>query len=162
MKKGLYTKLSLMILCILPTIAYASFTITPVKIKITKDEKITSLTLKNNSELLKHFQLLIFRVENENGKEVLKETKDLTVTPAMFKVKPGGSQMVRVAIKNKMYSVKEDGYRLSVKELPHKINPEGAHVQLVTEFKVPVSIEPGTQEGEVKDSREESSEDSKK
>ena len=69
MKKGLYTKLSLMILCILPTIAYASFTITPVKIKITKDEKITSLTLKNNSELLKHFQLLIFRVENENGKE---------------------------------------------------------------------------------------------
>jgi hypothetical protein len=35
----------------------------------------------------------------------------------------------------------EDGYRVSVKELPHKVNAEGAHVQLVTEFKVPVSIE---------------------
>lgn len=33
MKKSFYTKLSLLILCILPTFAYASFTITPVKLK---------------------------------------------------------------------------------------------------------------------------------
>ena len=51
-------------------------------------------------------------------KEVLKETKDLTVTPVMFKIAPGKSQLVRIAIKNKMYSVMEDGYRVSVKELP--------------------------------------------
>jgi len=37
--------------------------------------------------------------------------------------------------------VMEDGYRVSVKELPKKVNAEGARVQLVTEFKVPVSIE---------------------
>ena len=83
----------------------------------------------------------MYKVENEHGKEVLKETKDLTVTPVMFKIAPGKSQLVRIAIKNKMYSVMEDGYRVSVKELPKKVNAEGARVQLVTEFKVPVSIE---------------------
>ena len=62
----------------------------------------------------------------------------------MFKVAAGKSQLVRVAIKNAMYSVMENGYKVSVKELPHKINAEGAHVQLVTEFKVPVSIEAGS------------------
>ena len=141
MKKSFYTKLSLLIFCILPTFAYGSFTITPVKLKINKDEKIAALTLKNDSNEVKHFQLIVYKVENEHGKEVLKETKDLTVTPVMFKIAPGKSQLVRIAIKNKMYSVMEDGYRVSVKELPHKVNAEGAHVQLVTEFKVPVSIE---------------------
>ena len=141
MKKSFYTKLSLLILCILPTFAYGSFTITPVKLKISKDEKIAALALKNDSNEVKHFQLIVYKVENVQGKEVLKETKDLTVTPVMFKIAPGKSQLVRIAIKNKMYSVMEDGYRVSVKELPKKINAEGARVQLVTEFKVPVSIE---------------------
>ena len=115
MKKSFYTKISLLLLCILPSFAYASFTITPVKLKINKDEKIAALTLKNDSKEVKHFQLTIFKVENEHGKEVLKETKDLTVTPVMFKIAPGKSQLVRIAIKNKMYSVMEDGYRVSVK-----------------------------------------------
>jgi fimbrial chaperone protein len=141
MKKSFYTKLSLLILCILPTFSYGSFTITPVKLKINKDEKIDALTLKNDSNEVKHFQLIVYKVENVQGKEVLKETKDLTVTPVMFKIAPGKSQLVRIAIKNKMYSVMEDGYRVSVRELPKKINAEGARVQLVTEFKVPVSIE---------------------
>ena len=153
MKKSFYTKISLLLLCILPSFAYASFTITPVKLKINKDEKIAALTLKNDSKEVKHFQLTIFKVENEHGKEVLKETKDLTVTPVMFKIAPGKSQLVRIAIKNKMYSVMEDGYRVSVKELPHRINAEGSHVRLITEFKVPVSIESEQMEAAEKDKK---------
>ncbi len=141
MKKSFYKALNLLLLCVLPSFAYASFTITPVKLKINKDEKIAALTLKNDSNEVKNFQLIVYKVENERGKEILKETKDLTVTPVMFKIAPGKSQLVRIAIKNKMYSVMEDGYRVSVKELPRKINAEGSRVQLVTEFKVPVSIE---------------------
>ena len=100
MKKSFYTKLSLLIFCILPTFAYGSFTITPVKLKINKDEKIAALTLKNDSNEVKHFQLIVYKVENVQGKEVLKESKDLTVTPVMFKIAPGKSQLVRIAIKN--------------------------------------------------------------
>ena len=71
----------------------------------------------------------------------------------MFKIALGKSQLVRIAIKNKMYSVMEDGYRVSVKELPHRINAEGAHVLLVTEFKVPVSIESEQMEAAEKDKK---------
>ena len=71
----------------------------------------------------------------------------------MFKIAPGKSQLVRIAIKNKMYSVMEDGYRVSVKELPHRINAEGAHVRLITEFKVPVSIESEQMEAAEKDKK---------
>ena len=60
---------------------------------------------------------------------------------APAKINEQREELERSAIKNKMYSVMEDGYRVSVKELPKKVNAEGARVQLVTEFKVPVSIE---------------------
>lgn len=153
MKKNFYTKISLLLLCILPSFAYASFTITPVKLKINKDEKIAALTLKNDSKEVKNFQLTVYKVENERGKEVLKETKDLTVTPTMFKIAPAKSQLVRIAIKNTMYSVMEDGYRVSIKELPRKTNAEGSQVHLVTEFNVPVSVEAEKMESTEKDKK---------
>jgi fimbrial chaperone protein len=148
MIKHFYKKLSLLLICVLPTLAHASFTITPVKLKINKDEKIAAVTIKNDSNEVKNFQLIVYKVENIDGKETYKETKDLVVTPVMFKIQPGKSQLVRVAIKNKMYSVQENAYTLSVKELPHKMNKEGANVQLVTEFKIPVSVEAADQKEE--------------
>lgn len=140
-------RLFLFSIFILPTLSYANFTIAPVKLKINNNEKIAAISVKNNTNEAKSFQLIIYKVIFEDGKEVQKETKDLIVTPAMFKIPAGKTQLIRVAIKsNNMYSTIEDGYKISVKELPRRLNAEGAHVQLVTEFKVPVSISSQTPE----------------
>lgn len=142
MIKHFYKKLILLLICIFPTFSYASFTISPVRLKINKDQKIAALTIKNGSNDVKNFQLISYKVDNISGKESETETKDLMITPVMFKILPGKTQLIRVAIKNKMYNTKENGYTISVKELPHKMNKEGAYIQLVTEFKLPLSIEP--------------------
>lgn len=79
---------------LLPFIACANFTIAPIKLKIQKDEKITALTLQNNSDKVTSFQLTAFKVESENGQDVDKETKDLLVTPLSFRLAPGDRKSV--------------------------------------------------------------------
>lgn len=120
--------------------AHANFTISPIRLKIQKDEKIGALTLQNNSNEVVSFQLTGYKVESAIGGDVDKETKDLLITPLSFRLAPGKAQLIRVAIKNSMTEVRENAYRISVRELPHKIKKSGAHVQTVTEFRIPISI----------------------
>ena len=138
--------------CLLPTLALANFTISPVKLTINKDQKVTALTLSNNSDMPKSFQLTAFKIDHQDGHEIDTHTKDIIVTPLSFKLAPGKTQTIRVAIKNEgTYKIDERVYRVSIKELPHKLGKDGAHVQLVTEFRVPVSISDKKPEGELEE-----------
>jgi len=138
--------------CLLPTLSFANFTLSPVKLTINKDQKVTALTLSNNSDKPRSFQLITFKIDHKDGHEVDTPTKDIIVTPLSFKVAPGKTQTIRVAIKNEgTYKVDERQYRISVKELPHKLDKEGNHVQLVTEFRVPISITDKKLEGELEE-----------
>lgn len=138
--------------CLIPSFALANFTISPVKLVINKDQKVTALTLSNNSDKPRSFQLTAFKIDHKDGKEIDTPTKDIIVTPLSFKLAPGKVQTIRVAIKSEGdYKIDERVYRVSVKELPHKANAEGAHVQLVTEFRVPVSITDKKIEGELEE-----------
>ena len=141
MTKKTFNKLILIIIASIPSLTLANFTISPVMLQMHKDEKITSLTLRNNSNQPINFQLRAYKVVMEKGVETTQETKDLFVSPLSFRVGAGKTQTVRVAVKeNASYNVNNISYRISVMELPHKINAEGAHVQLVTEFKIPLTI----------------------
>jgi fimbrial chaperone protein len=134
-------KLLIVGICLVPSLTLANFTLSPVKLVINKDEKVTALTLSNNSDKPRSFQLTAFKIEHKDGKEIDVPTKDIIVTPLSFKLAPSKVQTIRVAIKNEGdYKIDERVYRVSVKELPHKLNAEGAQVQLVTEFRVPVGI----------------------
>lgn len=100
----------------------ANFTIMPVKININKNDKIATIKLQNNDLMERSFQLTVLKREYENGKEEYKETKDLIATPLMFPVQGGKIQIIRIAVKDKKnVSTAENAYRISVKELAHKI-----------------------------------------
>lgn len=149
-KQQFYIKLLSIIICLFPFLAYGNYAITPVQLVIKEDSKITSLTLKNNQAEEKKFQLVVYKVVNNHGKETLIPTKDLLVTPVIFKIPAGQSQLIRVAVKDVMYNHQKDGYRLAVKELPTPLVQEGNHVQFTVVFNVPISIESTTAETEIK------------
>lgn len=122
----------------------ANFTIMPVKININKNDKIATIKLQNNDLMERSFQLTVLKREYENGKEEYKETKDLIATPLMFPVQGGKIQIIRIAVKDKKnVSTAENAYRISVKELAHKIkidNTITSTVDFIVEFNVPITI----------------------
>ena len=143
MMKHFLTRFFIILINILPAISYAGYTISPVKVQIDKDKKITTIQLTSTNNEERRFQLTVLKLQSENGKNVFKETKDLLVTPGMFKLAAGKTQTIRMATKdNVMYTEQQDIYKLNIRELPHfdQRLTEGSAVQLVTEFQLPVSI----------------------
>ncbi|MFY9589892.1 molecular chaperone [Rickettsia endosymbiont of Halotydeus destructor] len=141
MKKQFYTLLTLILICLNSSVVQAAFTIAPVKLTIDKDNRIANINLRNDNDVPKSFQLMLYKVEYINGKEVLKETKDLMATPVMFRIGAGRNQLIRITLTNKIsYSKKQDAYRIGVKELAHRRAGMQSQVQFVVEFGVPVTI----------------------
>nr|WP_236682649.1 fimbria/pilus periplasmic chaperone [Rickettsia felis] len=79
---------------------FASATIVPVNIEISKDNKIATMTVQNNDYTPKKFQLLLLKRVYENGTEEYKETTDLVATPVTFTLHGGKTQLIRLALKN--------------------------------------------------------------
>ncbi len=141
MIKNFYKKLSTLALCLMPSIAFATFTITPINVVIDPANKIANMSLKNDAPEARTFELNVFKVSVQDGREVLTPSDDLLVTPRNTALKPSKTQTIRLSIKdNVMYSKVANGYKISIKELPRKMNVKGSHVQLLSEFQVPVTI----------------------
>jgi fimbrial chaperone protein len=141
MTKLISSKLFLIVALLIPSMTFANFTITPVKLQVHKDQKITNLTLTNNSNESRSFQLTPFKIVMEKGVEQDHETKDLFVSPLSFKIAPGKTQTIRVAVKeNASFQLDDKSYRISVQELPRKLDKEGSHVQVVTKLRIPLTI----------------------
>lgn len=139
-KKSL--NISLLVTALLASNAFANYTISPLKLNITPEEKITSLSFTNNDEQdSKNFQVTVYQVHNEHGQEVSEETKDLIATPRTFKLGPKMTQLIRVGSRNASM-VKNVNYKLSIKELPvNKVIVKGQHlVQMLHDYRVPVVI----------------------
>jgi fimbrial chaperone protein len=136
----------LLIACILPSMALANYTITPVKVQIKPNSMMTSLTVHNNNDASRHFQVRVYRIlDIKTGKMSEEETKDLVASPSMFKVADKKAQMVRLAVKKPEEAFKHKHYVVSVKELTHGA-VEANTVKIVTDFRIPVLV--GAEDGE--------------
>jgi len=123
--------------------SFASATIVPVKIEISKDNKIATMTVQNNDYVSKKFQLVLYKREYKDGREEYKETKDLVATPVTFTLQGGKMQLIRIALKNKNYSTREKDYRIFIKELPRRMKIENSitsTVDLVVQHSIPITI----------------------
>lgn len=129
-------------LCVLTFIfvsnAFANFTISPLKLEFKESEKVISAMLTNESDEEKHFQVSIVKLGKKGDKVNSIQSKDLMVTPLMFKIQPHKQQLIRIARKD-LASNLSDVYKLEVKELPHKQKGDNV-VHLVTQFNIPISL----------------------
>lgn len=138
--KKLINLASIILLGILPLSAYASYSITPVALKVTDNSKVTSLSIRNESNQDKSFQLTVYEMVQKNGHDTYKESKDLMATPTIFRTKAGKAQLVRVSVKNTAGKT-DRSYKLSIKEINPKLpKQEGAAVAIIPEFVVPVEV----------------------
>lgn len=123
---------------------FASATIVPVNIEISKNNKIATMTVQNNDYTPKKFQLLLLKRVYENGTEEYKETTDLVATPVTFTLHGGKTQLIRLALKNTQnFSTREKDYRIMIRELPRRVKIENnisSTVNLVVQHSIPITI----------------------
>ena len=134
-----FNKLALVLVLVLPTLGYANYTITPVKVNIKPGSMMASLTVHNNNDSSRRFQVRVYQTDESKSKLSEEETKDLVISPAMFSVEKQKGQMIRIVVKNPDAAFKHKYYVLSIKELEHG-KAEANAIKLLTDFRVPVIV----------------------
>jgi fimbrial chaperone protein len=123
--------------------AYAgSIAVNPVRVVLSATQTTGALVVRNSGAEPSVVQLQIVSWSQQDGKDVYVPTKDLLGTPPIFTVPPGGSQTVRVGLRQRTDGNTEGAYRLIMQEVPPPPKPEFRGLQVALRLSVPVFVTP--------------------
>lgn len=116
-----------------------SLQISPVRISLTVEKPIAVMTLQNNSDTTSVIQIETVSWQQSMGEDIYTPTREILVTPPIFSVPPGATQIVRVGLQRHSDTSSELAYRLFLQEVPSAINKEG-QVKVVLRFGIPIFV----------------------
>lgn len=119
-----------------------NFKVVPIKVYFENDQKVQTLTLRNDSEsdVTLQFEAVEW-VQDATGKDVYEPTKSLFIFPGIATVKAGGEKQVKLGYQGPPASAKERTYRMYMTELPVQ-KPGEATLQMAMRLGVPVFVVP--------------------
>ena len=104
--------------------AYAgALRISPIRLDLDENQRATTLTLANQSAESENLQIRAFQwVQDDHGKDSLKETNDIILSPAVISIPGNGTFNVRV-VRTAVEPVKTElAYRVIIDELPKPVD----------------------------------------
>jgi fimbrial chaperone protein len=119
-----------------------SFSITPLRVDFGSGFAPVALTVRNEDSAPVVIQVEGLGWSQPSGQDSLEPTRDLLVSPAVFTVPPGGSQLVRVALRREQDATHELSYRLILQEVPPATQPGFTGLQVALRMSVPVFVTP--------------------
>jgi fimbrial chaperone protein len=119
-----------------------TFTISPLRVNFADATGMAVLTVRNEDATPVVVQTQGLAWSQEAGQDALAPSRDLLISPAVFTLQPGGSQLVRVALRRKVDPVRELTYRVLLQEVPQVASPDFNGLQVVLRLSVPVFVEP--------------------
>lgn len=120
----------------------ASFTIDPLKVVLSESQASTVIRVQNTGKDTLTLQLQPRRWRQEPRTERLEPTRELVVTPQIFRIKPGSTQLVRIAMLGKPDPERESAYRLVFDEIPAPPAADFIGVQVAMQITIPLFISP--------------------
>jgi len=123
-----------------------SLYVSPVRVVLTPSRPVSSLTLGSNEETEVAVQAEVLAWSQENGQDVYKPTRDVLVNPTIFRVPPGGQQIVRLGLQVPVDAT-ERSYRIFLQQLPRdqaltREAGSGAQLQTLLRLAVPIFVPP--------------------
>ncbi|WP_165838762.1 fimbrial biogenesis chaperone [Roseicella frigidaeris] len=118
----------------------ASIEVAPVVIALAPDQRSAVVTLTNRSGEPTAAQLRAFAWRQSATQEELAPTEELLVSPPVFRLAPGASQVVRLVLRPAAAAA-ERSFRLLVDELPPPI-PGATGVRMALRLSLPVFAPP--------------------
>lgn len=119
-----------------------SFGVDPVRLTLPSGARSTSLSLRNHASEPVVVQSEVMAWTQQDGKDVLTPSQDLIVSPPVFKVGPGATQLVRVGLRRAGEPDRELTYRLFLLEVPPPPAPGETGVTTRLRLGLPVFVTP--------------------
>lgn len=123
--------------------AYAgSFGINPVRLDLSERQTSAVLHVQNNGDAPVTIEARNFLWAQSNGKDQMISTRDIIVTPQIFRISPGATQVLRIGALRKPDAVQEIAYRLMLEEILPPPSPDTKGVRVALRISMPVFLKP--------------------
>ena len=126
--------------------AASGFGISPLRLDLSAAKPMASYVLTNSGDGPVVIQAQPRAWRQQQGRDVLEDTRAFLVNPAIVRLAPGESQVVRIALRAAPDRERETGYRMHFTEVPQPGEPEGPggtlNVRLVKRMDLPVFVAP--------------------
>jgi len=127
----------------LPGVSHAgSFHVTPVKVTLSSQTTTYVLKVENNGTTNVTLQLKTLEWTQQDGRDQLQPTREVLVTPPLFNLKSGATQIVRLALMRKPDADRELSYRLLLEEVPSPPAADFKGVQIALRIGIPIFVTP--------------------
>ncbi len=143
------TSRGLAILFLFPVIGFTQFTsamgfsVSPVKVDLTERKKVISLQVYNNGRSATSIQAELMQWKQEQGIDIQKNiSHDILITPPIFTLAPGETQVVRVGLRRPADTSQELSYRLFLQEIPAPNISQNQGLTMLMRISLPVFVEP--------------------
>lgn len=121
----------------------AGFSVSPIIVNLSADNKIVSLKVHNSGNEPTAVQAELMDWRQQDGKDIHQVvTRDLLVSPPIFTISPGDTQVIRVGLRSPLDLKQELSYRLFLKEIPPAIPDNFQGLRVVMRVGFPVFVEP--------------------
>jgi fimbrial chaperone protein len=134
--------LGLTAFCALPVTEAGTFNISPLRVDFAGAKATAALTVRNEEATPVVVQTQGLAWSQEAGQDALASSRDLLISPAVFTLPAGGSQLVRVALRRGADPVRELSYRVILQEVPQAASPDFTGLQVSLRLSVPVFVAP--------------------
>lgn len=119
-----------------------TFTISPLRVDFGGSTRTVALTVRNDEAVPVVVQADALAWSQESGQDELAPSRDLLVSPVVFTLAPGGSQLVRVALRRDADARQELTYRLTLQEVPQAASADFTGLKVALRLSVPVFVAP--------------------
>jgi fimbrial chaperone protein len=125
-----------------PLASAATISVAPVRVTLSGAERTAVVTVFNRGEDHAVIQAEALQWQQQDGEDQLSATREVLVSPPVFDLPGGKSQLVRLSLRREPDGVRELSYRLILQEVPssQEVVPQGLRIAL--RLSLPVFVVP--------------------
>lgn len=117
--------MALVVTLSLATVATADeFSVSPTQLRVPATERVATLTVMSSGSGVSDGQVRVMRWHNENGRNELEPTRDVTASPPSMRMKGNQEITIRLVRKSKKPVRGEECYRVLIDKLPKAAGSE--------------------------------------
>lgn len=141
---GLALSLFLLMLLATDVVVAGSFSVSPVRASLSPEARVVALRVHNSGSEPASVQAELMAWSQQNGEEQFEPSREVLVTPPIFTVPPGETQVIRIGLRRPPSPDTELSYRLFLQELPPPIPDNFQGLRVVTRMSLPVFVAPAS------------------
>lgn len=150
MSTSIRRRLAMHILCFMGFVypfapSYAGgFTISPVRLELSDTRRVGSFTIRNDAASPVTIDVRAVQWTQNESSDDYNHTRDIIITPMIFSLEPGASQVIRVGLRRESDLSHELSYRLFLTEIPAAAPTQKPGIAMTLRLSVPLFLKPKT------------------